>query len=247
MNRRRKMGKFKDLTGQRFGRLVALKRGENWYRKNGVPEVRWECICDCGNKVVVRTSNLKSGTTTSCGCYSSECVSKRCLIDLTGKRFSKLTVIERDTNRKSNKPTMWICKCDCGNQVSVSSDHLTSGHTKSCGCLRSSGEYNIIQWLNNHNVEFETQKRFSDLLGINNGQLSFDFYIPINNLLIEAQGQQHLMPKELFGGQEQFEKQQEHDRRKREYAKNNGYRLLEIWYYDFDNIEEILNRELEVV
>lgn len=66
------------------------------------------------------------------------------------------------------------------------------------------------------------------------------------NILIEAQGQQHIIPKKLFGGEEQFQKQQEHDKRKRDYAEANGYKLLEIWYYDYDRIEEILNKELEV-
>ena len=78
------------------------------------------------------------------------------------------------------------------------------------------------------------------------GDLSYDFYLPTYNLLIEAQGQQHITPKELFGGEEQFQKQQEHDKRKRDYAEANGYKLLEIWYYDYDRIEEILNKELEV-
>ena len=40
--------------------------------------------------------------------------------------------------------------------------------------------------------------------------------------------------------QEEFEIQKEHDRRKREYAKSHGIDLLEIWYWDFDNIEDIL-------
>ena len=66
-------------------------------------------------------------------------------------------------------------------------------------------------------------------------------------MLIECQGKQHAQPIEYFGGEKQFKIQQEHDKRKREYAEKNGYKLLEIWYYDFDNIEEILNRELEVV
>ena len=66
-------------------------------------------------------------------------------------------------------------------------------------------------------------------------------------MLVECQGIQHYEPIEYFGGEEQFKIQQEHDRRKREYAEKKGYKLLEIWYYDFDNIEEILNRELEVV
>ena len=56
------------------------------------------------------------------------------LIDLTGQRFGKLVVLERDTSKKA-KPTFWICKCDCGNLCSISMNHLRSGQTESCGCL----------------------------------------------------------------------------------------------------------------
>ena len=45
---------------------------------------------------------------------------------------------------------------------------------------------------------------------------------------------------------EDFERQLEHDRRKKEYAKQNNINLLEIWYYDIDNIEEILINELNL-
>ena len=55
-----------DLTGQKFGRLTVLERAEN--NKWGQPQ--WLCKCDCGNEVVVKGSNLKSGHTTSCGCGS---------------------------------------------------------------------------------------------------------------------------------------------------------------------------------
>lgn len=41
-----------------------------------------------------------------------------------------------------------------------------------------------------------------------------------------------------------FDKQKEHDKRKKEYARNNNIDLLEIWYWDFDNIEEILNKQI---
>lgn len=58
------------------------------------------------------------------------------LIDLTGKRFGMLTVQCRDYTKKgSSKRTFWKCLCDCGNVVIVSSAHLRSGTTKSCGCL----------------------------------------------------------------------------------------------------------------
>lgn len=57
-----------DLTGRRFGRLVAIERGKN--AKNGV--VRWICKCDCGNTTLVHRSSLQSGLTKSCGCLNAE-------------------------------------------------------------------------------------------------------------------------------------------------------------------------------
>lgn len=60
------------------------------------------------------------------------------LIDLTGKRFGRLTVIERDyetQKKKHSNGTYWKCKCDCGNSKSISARCLTYGTTQSCGCL----------------------------------------------------------------------------------------------------------------
>ena len=56
-------------------------------------------------------------------------------IDLTNKKFNKLSVIKRTANTKSTS-AMWLCKCDCGNEVIIRSSHLIDGTTKSCGCLR---------------------------------------------------------------------------------------------------------------
>lgn len=58
-------------------------------------------------------------------------------IDLTGKRFGRLTVIkEVEPENKRNDVTYWLCKCDCGNQKVVRMDQLRNGRTKSCGCLQ---------------------------------------------------------------------------------------------------------------
>lgn len=54
-------------------------------------------------------------------------------VDLTGKKFQRLTVIKKDEDRKNH----WICKCDCGNIVSVLDFYLIHGKTKSCGCYRA--------------------------------------------------------------------------------------------------------------
>jgi hypothetical protein len=61
----------RDLTGVRFGRLVAYERGEP-YIYNGTTFPRWKCICDCGGTALVRVSGLTSGTTKSCGCLCQE-------------------------------------------------------------------------------------------------------------------------------------------------------------------------------
>lgn len=58
-------------------------------------------------------------------------------IDLTGKRFHHLEILERDkTGTKNTRVVMWLCKCDCGKVVSVRSENIRSGHSKSCGCLK---------------------------------------------------------------------------------------------------------------
>lgn len=56
-----------DLTGKRFGRLIAVEPSGN---KNG--ERLWRCICDCGNEKIARRSNLQRGDTKSCGCLLVE-------------------------------------------------------------------------------------------------------------------------------------------------------------------------------
>lgn len=56
------------------------------------------------------------------------------LIDMTGKKFGKLTVIERVANNSQNR-AVWKCLCDCGKEVEVNGSYLRIGHTKSCGCI----------------------------------------------------------------------------------------------------------------
>lgn len=67
------MGKFKDLTGRKFGRLTVIERAEDYIEPSGRHKVRWLCKCDCGNKKVVLSGNL-GRTTYSCGCLNKEMV-----------------------------------------------------------------------------------------------------------------------------------------------------------------------------
>ena len=76
--------------------------------------------------------------------------------------------------------------------------------------------------------------------------MSYDFYLPEYNLLIEAQGKQHVEPVEYFGGEDQFVIQTEHDKRKREYAEIKNIELLEIFYNDINNISNILDNQFNM-
>lgn len=125
--------KLKDLTGKTFGKLTVIGRAEK--NKGNVPH--WHCKCECGNETIVSGHNLKVGLTKSCGCYRKEraaAVGTK-FQDLTGKTFSKLTVIGR-AESGPNGNTRWHCKCECGNEVTVQGAHLKNGLTKSCGCYR---------------------------------------------------------------------------------------------------------------
>ena len=72
------MGKFEDLTGQKFGRLTVIQRGEDKVFPNGGKETRWICQCDCGSEPkLIYGKYLKNRKTTSCGCYNAELTSER--------------------------------------------------------------------------------------------------------------------------------------------------------------------------
>ena len=122
-----------------------------------------------------------------------------------------------------------------------------------CGCpylTTYKGEEYIKQYLQKNNIVFNTQQKFSDLLGTGDGQLSYDFSIPDEKygyILIEYNGIQHYEAVDYFGGEEQFKKQKEHDKRKRDYAKKHGYKLITVKYtYDtYESVEEYLDNELK--
>lgn len=131
------MGKFQDLTGQRFGRLTVIERAEDYISPSGYKYVMWRCQCDCGNFVNVRTADLKNNCTQSCGCLHKEILSQSKLIDLTGQTFERLTVIKRVDDYISpsgDRRVQWLCKCICGKEVVVTGSNLTKGNSKSCGC-----------------------------------------------------------------------------------------------------------------
>jgi len=109
-------------------------------------------------------------------------------------------------------------------------------------CRESKMESKIRIILNDENIGFIQEHTFEDCK--NKGRLIFDFYVPSVRVCIEADGIQHFEPIEFFGGENGFLKTKVNDEIKTEYCEKNGITLIRIPYFKFDDIEEILIREV---
>lgn len=238
-----KCPRYENLIGQKFNLLTVIA---DTHTKINEKEV-WECQCECGNIVKVHSANLKNGSVKSCGCLGSKDY------DLTNQRFGKLVVKYKIETENRNISRKWLCQCDCGNEIIVTTNRLRSGQVNSCGCLKHSvGELKIAQFLLENNIPFETQKTFDTAkYSKTNRSMRFDFYLPMQNILIEYDGLQHFQPVEYFGGNEKFQIQQNNDKEKEEWCKANNIYLKRIKYTKDENIifnklQTILNRCNEV-
>lgn len=113
--------KEKNIAGQEFGRLTAIKRDFSKNKYN-----YWFFKCDCGSITSIRKSKGVNGYTKSCGCANNE-------LDISNKKFNRLTAIERDFSKTRPEP-YWLFKCECGEVTSVIKNVVMTGKVKSCGC-----------------------------------------------------------------------------------------------------------------
>lgn len=224
-----------DLTGKKFGRLTALY-------KNGTDNAGhqiWMCQCDCGNKVNILATNLIQQYTQSCGCLHSEICSGRGE-DLIGQKFGKLTVV----SLIGVSPRKYLCKCECGGQAIVQSGNLKDGHTQSCGCISSLGQEKINSYLSINKIHFKPE--YSTVIIGFDGLARYDFAILNEHndakILIEYHGRQHYEVAYSWNdSEEDLQDRKMKDELKRQWAKENNIPLYEIPYWEFENIESILD------
>lgn len=117
------MREWPSLIGQKFGMLTVI--GQAPSTEKG--QRRWLCKCDCGTEKIVMGSNLKRGTTVSCGCKHRN--------DLAGQKIGKLIVLERSDkygSRGKRQTRLWKCQCECGAITYKATDTLTNPHISMC-------------------------------------------------------------------------------------------------------------------
>ena len=148
---------------------------------------------------------------------------------------------------KNNKTKIKIKHITCGNMYEVTPNDFIKG-TRCPYCKASKGEQKIADFLIKNKIKFETEKEFGGLVHLR--PLRFDFYLPTHNLLIEYDGIQHYEPVDFSGNNQDIANEnlkinQERDKIKNNYCKENNINLLRIKYTDFKNINKILKEELK--
>lgn len=145
----------------------------------------------------------------------------------------------------SKKNIWWRCVVDKSHEwKSKPSNRVYNGH--GCPiCNESKGEKEIRRILQENNIKFEHQYEFPELLGLGGGRLKFDFAVfnkgNIRTFMMEYDGEFHY---KKFYENDGYEILKKHDERKNEYCEQNNIPLVRIPYWEFDNIEEILKKEL---
>lgn len=218
--------------GQRFGKWTVLKI-DNSPRKDA--HVYWLCQCECGKEKVVRSSLLRNGQSTSCGCQRhfplTEDGHSPYVKDISNQRFGKVIALYPLLEEK-RKHLRWHCKCECGKEFDTEGYSLRSGVTKSCGCAShvSKGELRIVELLTSINIPFEREKtfetcRFQDT----KAKARFDFFVN-NKYVIEYDGIQHFTDIGTWGGSP------EHDAYKTQWCKENNIPIIRIPYTHYNNL-----------
>lgn len=122
---------MKDITGCRYGRLVADK----FLYYDEKHRDHWLFRCDCGTEKEMAAANVKWGNVRSCGCMAKEHMKSLRIKNISGQQFGRLTAIQPTEQRDSSGSIVWKCQCECGETVFYSVNSLMKAKTQSCGCL----------------------------------------------------------------------------------------------------------------
>lgn len=250
------------------GRLT-IKRGEKIKVKvSDLPKssnVVVTKVCDkCGEEVPGQTYNQVIKTRKSgvdrCKSCSYEAMKETKLTstkkeksfafinpDLVGMWHDSNSLRADQVPAYTDRKFKFICENDPNHVYQAQVRHVSNGHRCPI-CNMSRGEKRIKSLLDRFNVKYEQQVTKPGLVGVNGGDLSFDF--EVGGILIEFDGIQHFKPVDFLGkgdkfAKEAFEIQTENDSRKNAYCAERGIKLIRIPYYMYDQIESVLLTELK--
>lgn len=225
---------FEDLTGKRFGRLSVIGLADGCYKTDIRKNLKWECICDCGNTCVVSNKSLVDYNTKSCGCLRKEATKALKAVrpgvnDLatTHPDLIKYLYNKNDGYKfsaGSNKKIKFVCPI-CG---TIKTKQIYNFVREGISCPKCSDSFSfpekfMYSLLELSNIDFIYQKTFD--WATDNGKLRYDFYFIKDGkeYIIETDGNQHFSK-----GFASLEKVQERDKYKNKIAKEHGIEVIRI-------------------
>jgi hypothetical protein len=142
------MTNYKNITGQKFNSLTAIK----FIRTNNGTGSTWQFRCDCGNYIETRASSVQRNDTKSCGCQTKINRQKKD----KNKKYGKLIAIKDtkkvheyiDKNGVKTTRSIWLFKCECGNEVERVLTFIKNIARKcnpSCGCSKKAKKENSVR------------------------------------------------------------------------------------------------------
>lgn len=203
------------------------------------------CICNyCNHQWYATPNKLKQGR--GCPMCANQTRSVLPLAEVKERLARRYPTIEI-IGGYVNTHTLADFKCsECSTVWKSSFQSIYFGNSGCPLCNSTFGEYSIAVYLNNNNIKYERQFSF-DGCKLKN-PLRFDFYLPDYNTVVEYQGEQHYYPVKFNAEwndqelQRQFQYTQTRDDIKRNYCKEQGINMVEIPYWDKNNIEKYLDK-----
>ena len=200
--------------------------------------------CKCGNIYPITWNNYKRGKRCPKCCHNRK-------IDINYvKDFALNEGYEVLSSEYINAYERLAFRCNKGHNFNIPWCYFQSG-TRCLYCRNSKGEEKVAHFLNKSSIKNIPQHTFDDCFYNKKGLLRFDFYLPELNTIIEYDGKQHFEPVDFAGkgikwAEKQFIKCVERDKIKNQYCKDNSIKLIRIPYWDINNIDDILLKELNL-
>ena len=234
--------KVKNYTTEEYKEKVKLMTNEEYefideYKNNNTKSKYRHNKCN--KECITLPSNVNNCTRCP---YCSHSNKKKTIEELKEEIYNQVkdeyTLIS--TNYINNKSKLIFKHNVCNKEFSSNADNFLNRKRRCPHCKRSKGEEKIAKWLDDNNIEYETQYKIPDCKY--KRVLPFDFKLNINGkmILIEYDGEQHEKGYFIYN-EENFNLQKKRDQIKDDYCKTNNIELYRISYKDFDNIESILN------
>ena len=245
-----------DVATTRPDLVKYFKNKEDAYKYTQGSEAIIDAVCPtCGTYKRIRVGNLSRHGLACNVCYERKYGKKRVgynywnintMQEYLNENVPGYIVLDSKSEKNKNGWELFVY-IQCANK-----DHqpywtrwanIQKGYLcQKCAGNYSNGEIMAEQIFVKHNINFIPQYIFNDCK--DQRPLPFDFYLPDYNLIVEIMGEQYESPVDIFGGEEKFEITVMHDKLKRDYLNNHNIDILDIWYYEFNRMENLILNKL---